>query len=97
MDNQKIAQELMMVAKQLQGAEEIEYSDLPKDRQTLINKVFGKSKVQGVWSGIHGYIVDVKGDGGIGVRLDKSELKVLTSNSEFRWIEGTNRGMSIGL
>lgn len=84
MDKQKIAKELMMVAKELTAASEIDFDELPADRQALVKKMHLKP-VQ-VWGGINGYIIEAKAG-----RITADYVKKLVSDSNFRWIEAQGR------
>lgn len=91
MNDRTIAKEISRIAKELSAASEIHYDELPEDRIELIEKMTIGHEVRQVWSGIHGYIIKL-GD----ARLDKSQIKQLVADKNFRWIDG-KLGLTIGL
>jgi len=93
MNEAKIAKELLSVAKEMTAASEIDLSEVPEEKMALVKRMGLKPET--AWEGLHGYIVIAKGSGI--TRLDKSDLKKLVSESEFRWISPSGKGFSIGL
>lgn len=81
-----------------QGASEIKISDIPKDLQPFVKKLerrFGKAFT--AWNGVHGVIVDFQASGVQVNRLTKDDLKMLVSNSSFRWIQAEKDEVSVGM
>ena len=84
MNQDKIAKELIIVARELTAASEIDFDELPDDRQALVKKM--RIKPSQVWDGIHGYIVTAK----VG-RMDADYIKKLVSDRNFRWMQAMGR------
>lgn len=83
-------------AKSKESAEEIEVSALPPAQAKFVKKLESKfgHPVQ-VWEGIHGIIVEFNSQGG--GRLMKDSLKLLLSDSNFRWVDADNRRVAVGM
>jgi hypothetical protein len=82
-------------AEELREGDEIQPEQLPPDRLALVKKVWGKVEYDYAWESIHGYILtfnDPHGMGGGRPRFAKADLKKLTSNKNFRWLEGEAGG-----
>jgi hypothetical protein len=80
----------------LNEASEIEFKELDSSKQKQVQqfvKFFG-GKINTIWDGIHGNIVDIKMSQS-NWRLDPSDLKDLIS-LKIRWIEFDNQTVSIG-
>ncbi len=93
MNRRKVASELVMVAKELVAAEEIDVDELPPDRLALAKKI--RMKPVAAWESIHGYVMILSGR--MAARLDASDLKRLASDENFRWISpGDRKSFTIG-
>jgi len=82
--------------KTLNEASKIEFNELDSTKQKLVKQLEGffDGKMQTLYDGIHGYIVEIKVGIG-GTRLTNGDLKELAS-MKIRWIEYDNRIVSIG-
>jgi len=82
--------------KPLNEASKIEFNELDPTKQKLVKQLEGffDGKMQTLYDGIHGYIVEIKVGIG-GTRLTNGDLKELAS-MKIRWIEYDNRIVSIG-
>lgn len=80
----------------IKEASEIKFNELDSTKQKQVNafvKFFG-GKINTIWDGIHGNIVDIQMSQP-NWRLDPSDLKDLIS-LKIRWIEFDNKTVSIG-
>jgi len=80
----------------LNEASEIKFNELDSTKQKQVNafvKFFG-GKINTIWDGIHGNIVDIKMSEK-NWRMDTQDLKDLIS-LKIRWIEFDNQTVSIG-
>jgi len=89
----------------LKEAEEVSFDSLDKKDQITIKKiqiVLGTKKIDGVWDGIHGKIVDFDDDRQMAlpnnrVRIAGSQFRTWHKMpKEVRWIEIGQRGISVG-
>jgi cold shock CspA family protein len=82
--------------KTLNEASKIEFNELDSTKQKLVKQLEGffDGKMQTLYDGIHGYIVEIKVGIG-GTRLTNGDLKELAS-MKIRWIEYDDRIVSIG-
>ena len=82
--------------KTLNEASEIKFKDLDPAKQKLVKLLEGffDGKVQTIYDGIHGNIVEIKVGIG-GTRLTNGDLKELAA-MKIRWIEYDSRIVSIG-
>jgi len=82
--------------KPLNEASKIEFNELDPTKQKLVKQLEGffDGKMQTLYDGIHGYIVEIKVGIG-GTRLTNGDLKELAS-MKIRWIEYDDRIVSIG-
>lgn len=80
----------------LNEASKIDYEELDSPKQILVTKLEGffDGRMQTLYDGIHGNIVEIKVGIG-GTRLTKGDLKELAAMN-IRWIEYDNRIVSIG-
>jgi hypothetical protein len=83
---------------QLNEASEIQLTDLQPTQQKQI-KAFEQllgGRVDSIFDGIHGYVVDIKINGAHGVyRFDGDDLKKLLA-LKIRWVESDRDVISIG-
>ena len=110
MNNKEIASRLVKLAKELvfeskvakeitAKTEEIPYDDLPEDRKDLLKKFKAVMQIRNDFVAAYhnpsrGYIVVLDLD----VALTSVEIKYLSRDPNFRWIEGTvSGGLAIGL
>jgi hypothetical protein len=80
----------------IKEASEIKFNELDSTKQKQVNafvKFFG-GKINTIWDGIHGNIVDIKMSEK-NWRMDTQDLKDLIS-LKIRWIEFDNQTVSIG-
>jgi hypothetical protein len=82
----------------LNEASEVSFNELKPEQQKQI-KAFEQllgGKVNSIFDGIHGFIVDLKVSGGHGnYRFEADEMKKLIS-LKVRWVEGDRDNVSIG-
>ncbi len=80
----------------LNEASKIDYEELDLPKQILVTKLEGffDGRMQTLYGGIHGNIVEIKVGIG-GTRLTKGDLKELATMN-IRWIEYDNRIVSVG-
>jgi hypothetical protein len=87
----------MIKLSQLNEASEITFKDLKPTQQKQVQafeKIIG-GKVDSIYEGIHGFIVDIKAIGGHGnYRFEADDLKKLLS-LKIRWVEADGDYISI--
>jgi hypothetical protein len=87
----------MIRLSQLNEASEIELSDLEKMEQQKVKVLVShfKGKMESLFSGIHGKIVEIKVSGGHGAyRFEQGDFKLLTK-LQVRWMEADGDYISI--
>jgi len=84
------------IKESINEASEIDYKELDSTKQKLVKLLEGffDGKMQTIYDGIHGNIVEIK-VGISGTRLTKGDLKELAAMN-IRWIEYDNRMVSVG-
>jgi len=82
--------------RKINEASKIDYEELDLPKQILVTKLEGffDGRMQTLYGGIHGNIVEIKVGIG-GTRLTKGDLKELATMN-IRWIEYDNRIVSVG-
>lgn len=97
--NPELRSELLPLLKQAttkQAASEISLEELPIAQKELVAIV--EYPIVQVWEGIHGYIVEFKGNSPGGARIDRNKLKRMLGHKDFRWISPSDRdGFSVGM
>lgn len=84
------------IKESINEASEIDYKELDSTKQKLVKLLEGffDGKMQTIYDGIHGNIVEIK-VGISGTRLTKGDLKELAAMN-IRWIEYDTRMVSVG-
>jgi len=80
---------------ELSEASEVDADELSKEQMALLKSLKLDKRIDTVWSGIHGYIVDIKGGIQVG-RIGKDDMKKMIKSPAFRWYEGSDKGITIG-
>jgi len=81
-----------LVEKALGEASEIEFDELPADRQRVVKAM--KMKPHSIFDGTHGYVImfDYRSE-----RLPAKLLKPLVNDKNFRWLEADGTQLNIGI
>lgn len=93
----------MKFSEYIKEASEIKFDELPPEKKKLTNSISSPQNIQGVFDGIHGYIVNfrpVQGKHAItkkeirgnAVRLDKKDLQKIITDKNFRWLDVSSMG-----
>lgn len=77
------------------AASEIEFKELPPEAQKFSKSLEGEfGKIERVWEGVHGIIVEYTGRS---TRLHKDTLKKLMAYGDFRWVDTADGFTSVGM
>lgn len=77
------------------AASEIEFKELSPEAQKFSKSLEAQfGKIERVWEGVHGIIVEYAGKG---TRVHKDTLKKLMAYDDFRWLDTSDGSISVGM